>query len=319
MIPYLKITIAVIAILSSTLQLRAQDPHFTQFFSNPLYLNPAFAGSAGCSRITSSTRDQWPGISGTYFSSNISYDQYIYKRRSGLGINVMFENAAKTIYTSTADAYYSFYFPCRQDFLVNIAMNAGFGSKHLEWEKLTFPDQISSQNGFVFNTSQPAPEHPTKYYFNLGMGALFAYKKLIIGLSGDHLNYPDIGFFAKSRLHPKITFHGSYEFNIKDIASITPALLYHWQGSFYEILPTVFINIRYLKFGLGTRFSFKNIDCIYGIVGIQNNWMSFGYSYDCTLSKLTSATGGSHELSMMFKFNCKNKIDKFPVPEINGF
>ena len=29
----------------------AQDPSFTQFYSNPLYLNPAMAGSANCPRI----------------------------------------------------------------------------------------------------------------------------------------------------------------------------------------------------------------------------------------------------------------------------
>ena len=26
----------------------AQDPTFTQFYSNPLYLNPALAGATGC-------------------------------------------------------------------------------------------------------------------------------------------------------------------------------------------------------------------------------------------------------------------------------
>ena len=29
---------------------KAQDPEFTQYFANPLYLNPAFAGSARCPR-----------------------------------------------------------------------------------------------------------------------------------------------------------------------------------------------------------------------------------------------------------------------------
>ncbi|TNE76120.1 MAG: type IX secretion system membrane protein PorP/SprF, partial [Bacteroidetes bacterium] len=29
----------------------AQDPQFTQFYANPIYLNPAFAGSHGCPRF----------------------------------------------------------------------------------------------------------------------------------------------------------------------------------------------------------------------------------------------------------------------------
>jgi hypothetical protein len=30
---------------------KAQDPQFTQFYANPMYLNPAFAGTARCPRI----------------------------------------------------------------------------------------------------------------------------------------------------------------------------------------------------------------------------------------------------------------------------
>ena len=30
----------------------AQDPSFTQFYANPLYLNPAMAGSANCPRVS---------------------------------------------------------------------------------------------------------------------------------------------------------------------------------------------------------------------------------------------------------------------------
>ncbi len=44
----------------------AQDPEFTQFYANPLYLNPAFAGTARCPRICLNYRNQWPGITGTF-------------------------------------------------------------------------------------------------------------------------------------------------------------------------------------------------------------------------------------------------------------
>ena len=37
----------------------AQDPSFTQFYANPLYLNPAFAGTARCPRLNLNYRNQW--------------------------------------------------------------------------------------------------------------------------------------------------------------------------------------------------------------------------------------------------------------------
>ncbi|OUT70526.1 MAG: hypothetical protein CBB76_05960, partial [Crocinitomicaceae bacterium TMED16] len=48
----------VIACLSTTNlnSVRSQDPTFTQFFSNPIYLNPALAGSSGCPRFAMNYR-----------------------------------------------------------------------------------------------------------------------------------------------------------------------------------------------------------------------------------------------------------------------
>ena len=34
----------LLALVSGT-KVSAQDPHFSQFYANPLYLNPAFAGT----------------------------------------------------------------------------------------------------------------------------------------------------------------------------------------------------------------------------------------------------------------------------------
>ena len=48
-------------------------------------------------------------------------------------------------------------------------------------------------------------------------------------------------------------------------------------------------------------------DALIAIVGIETDIMRFGYSYDITISELTPATGGAHELSTTMKFDCKSK------------
>jgi hypothetical protein len=45
----------------------AQDVHFSQFFSNPVYLNPAFAGANVCPRMYEFQRPM-AFISGTFVS-----------------------------------------------------------------------------------------------------------------------------------------------------------------------------------------------------------------------------------------------------------
>ena len=53
----------------------AQDPIFTQFYSNPIYLNPAFAGSRVCPRFALNYRNEWPNISGNFITTAAAYDQ----------------------------------------------------------------------------------------------------------------------------------------------------------------------------------------------------------------------------------------------------
>ena len=45
-----KTGIALFAFFFSTHIAFAQDPAFSQFYANPLYLNPAFAGTNDCPR-----------------------------------------------------------------------------------------------------------------------------------------------------------------------------------------------------------------------------------------------------------------------------
>ena len=52
--------------LLGTLSAWAQDPQFTQFYANPLYLNPAFAGTVRCPRAVLNYRNQWPALTGTF-------------------------------------------------------------------------------------------------------------------------------------------------------------------------------------------------------------------------------------------------------------
>ena len=65
-----KILIALSALLFVPATASAQDPAFSQFYSNPLYLNPAFAGTNICPRVSLNYRDQWPGIGRTYVTTS---------------------------------------------------------------------------------------------------------------------------------------------------------------------------------------------------------------------------------------------------------
>src|SRR3954466_15447521 len=65
----------LLLLLSCSFLARAQDPHFSQFFSSPMTLNPAFTGKFdGVVRAAANYRNQWPTINRAYITGTASID-----------------------------------------------------------------------------------------------------------------------------------------------------------------------------------------------------------------------------------------------------
>src|ERR1700758_2863398 len=106
-----KITVCFLLFLSVfvTESAKAQDAEFTQFYANPLYLNPAFAGTARCPRFCLNYRNEWPGFYKTYITYSASYDQLFDNLTGGLGLIVVDDHAGNgTINTLDASGIYSY-------------------------------------------------------------------------------------------------------------------------------------------------------------------------------------------------------------------
>ena len=90
-----KLFVGVFILLFISMQSNAQDPAFSQFYANPLYLNPAFTGATpkGCPRVNFNYRDQWPGIERTFVTYSASWDQHVDAVGGGLGVLVTQDRA----------------------------------------------------------------------------------------------------------------------------------------------------------------------------------------------------------------------------------
>ena len=71
--------------------------------------------------------------------------------------------------------------------------------------------------------------------------------------------------------------------------------------------------------GIPTFGNYPKWDALILLVGYKTDQLHVGYSYDFTISKLLGATGGSHEVSVMFEFKTnkkrKRRIHAIPCPE----
>ena len=132
----------------------AQDPEFTQFYANKLYLNPAFAGSHNCPRVVMNYRNQWPAITGNFVTTAFAYDQHVDGIKGGLGLLVTNDQAGQsTLKTTRVSGIYSYRQAIGRKFSIKFGVEATFFQKSLDWSKLTFGDMIDPRRGFVYQTN----------------------------------------------------------------------------------------------------------------------------------------------------------------------
>src|SRR6185436_14274469 len=150
----------------------AQDPEFTQFYANPLYLNPAFAGSARCPRMNLNYRNQWPALTGTFVTYSASYDQHIDALNGGLGLLILNDKAGEgTLTTSNISMMYSYQLNINREFSIRAALQGTYVQKKVDWDKLTFGDIIDPRYGFIYPTLEFRPE-TTKNFWDFSAGVL---------------------------------------------------------------------------------------------------------------------------------------------------
>ena len=79
----------VVSVVSAHAQ---QDPQFTQYMFNTLYITPAYAGVDGVTQLTAIHRSQWLGYQSSFNDGGapttqmISFTSPIYKLKSGFGV-----------------------------------------------------------------------------------------------------------------------------------------------------------------------------------------------------------------------------------------
>jgi type IX secretion system PorP/SprF family membrane protein len=292
----------------------AQDPAFTQFYANPLYLNPAMAGTNKCPRVVLNYRNQWPALSGNYVTTSASYDQYVDAVSGGLGIRVLNDNAGRgTLNLFQINAIYSYQFNLSDAVSAVVGFEGGYFQRSLDWDKLTFGDQIDSRRGFIY-TSQDQERGGNADNVDFSSGFVVFSENFYVGGAVHHLFEPNESLIvANAPLERKYTFHAGATIPInKDIrgeseTSISPNFLYQQQFGFRQYNLGLYVKRGPLIGGAWYRFD----DAFIALLGVETDRFKIGYSYDLTTSELTTQTAGSHEISFTFNFNCRPQKKKF--------
>lgn len=295
-------------------QLRAQDPEFSQFYANALYLNPAMAGAKICPNAQLNFRQQWPGIAGTYSTVAASYDQYSYKVKGGIGLMAMQDRAGRGSLTTTGvGVVYAPMIPLSKHSSISFGIQAGYWQKAVNWSLLNFGDQIDPRTGFNQVTQETQPEQLRAGSFDLGAGFLFSSRRFYAGVATHHILEQNESLLGgTSKLPRKYTAHAGGMIPLgnstNDDSYISPNIMYRQQEDFKRLDLGVYVKKNALVGGLW----YRGRDAFIMLIGLDlDNGMRVGYSYDVTVSKLTNATAGAHEITLGWMFKCKKPQKKY--------
>lgn len=341
-----RILILLTAVMAfACMRVDAQDALFSQFYANPLYLNPAMAGTNVCPRIALNWRDQWPNLAGNYMTTTASFDEHFDKIYGGVGIILMHDRAGAGsgyLNTSTISPMYSLKIKIAKKFNIRMAVQVDFQDKYLNWTDLTFPDMIDPRYGFVYQTNETQPGNLHRWRAGFSAGFLGYTPHLYFGFAAHHFVSFALDGQAESFLNNsyaetydvlpvKWTAHIGAHFDLKrkskietnfgDI-SMSPNFVYQHQRYFNYFNFGLYMNFYPFTIGAWYRMSpaytikdeannvmgkINNSDAFILMAGLEYKWIKFGYSYDITLGPLKSETGGAHELSLQLLLPCPEK------------
>ena len=306
----------------------AQDPEYTQFFNNPIHVSPAYAGAYGIQgnvvpapRVVSSHRNQWPAMSGAFVTSGITFDRYVRALHGGLAFRVLKDDAGRgTLSSLQLATAYNYRTKIAEGWYLNLALEAAYFQRHLDWSKLSFRDMIDPSQGFIF-TTQDIYRGGFVRGSDFRAGGMIHSKKWTFGIVGSHLNEPNesvAGGTSTSIVPIKLTAHAAGTILITDKptleSNLHPQLIFHTQGdqrhfnagANFEMEPRSSNGSTRKIFSLGMWYRglaaqhYRDAFMVYA--GVETVGFKFGYSYDLTFSQLTPATGGAHEINLTFYF-----------------
>ena len=309
----------------------AQDPHFSQFFSSPLTLNPAFTGKFdGNYRIAGDYRNQWPTINNAFTTATASVDFHIMQDRIAsndtwgvgfMGYNDNSANGAVNFNYFTVSTAYHKGLDEEGYHQLGAGVQLTYANMLINTSNLKFEDQLTA-NGFTGVTSEIFNSSTLKSnYVDVNAGVLYNgsttdRNNFYVGVSLYHINRPKQEFTgAIYNLNPRATIHAGTYFPLGQSSTLHLSALQSFQGGASETVvggaiqlsaDDVTQNDFSLYVGSWVRFN----DAVIPYLGLEFNGYRLGMTYDINTSGLKAASQGTGGLEVSLIYTYKPNKDK---------
>jgi type IX secretion system PorP/SprF family membrane protein len=334
---HLVFPILLIGCLSLLSTVRGQDPNYSQFFSAPLYYNPAYTGINTGLRARFSFRDQWPNLPvdfRSYFFSADLGDRNL-PGSGGLGLIVNSNNEGiGFINDLSVGLSLAARIPISASVVSQVGIKAALVQKSINWNDFVFSDQLSEKYGNIYQSSFIPPTANKKVFPDFGVGGLLQFANPEgnvngnLGFAVDHVFQPDESFLSTATAPLPRKYVANLDLVISsggggaassmyatgganDPLKINPGIIYQNQLG----LSTVEGGLNLLKYniyiGAWYKASWGGIsggDAVALLVGYRYTFaedmsIKFMYSYDLATTGNLEGLGGAHEISVVLDFD----------------
>ena len=308
----------------------AQDVSFSQFYANPLYLNPAFAGSVGVPRTALQYRNQWHQFNEAFTTYSVAFDVPVKKLQGGVGLHVMNDAQANQLLNAVQiNGAYAVYIQLNENYRLHGGLQAGIHQNSLRVNELVFPDNVDINYGNHGISGEIGYLTDPNYSFvDFSTGMLVYSNRIFFGLAAHHLTEPNQSYISGSldagKLYRKYSLHFGAQLPVyrhghwRKKFDVSPQLIFQQQGGFTQINYGMFLTKKGLTAGTWFRQNFGlRYDAVIFLVGFFKKKWQFTYSYDMTVSGLWGDTGGTSEISLTFLL--KEITSKKELPFFNKY
>jgi len=281
-----------------------QDEQLTLYNYNPLYYNPAYAGSRDALSFVALGRFQWVNFEGAPNTQWFSVHAPIVGNALGMGAHFVNDKIGARNRTS---AYYDVSSSIRlnqDNARLAFGLSAGVDMLSMNFSNLTVHDATDPYYGQNMSTNR----------FNMGAGVYYYSERTYIGASMPRVlevkntNVQNL-FHTLNQRH--LFLSAGHVFTLNSVLKLKPTTLIKFTPNAPVTVDANLNLLLYNRLWIGVLYRYQEAIGVNAVFRIRD-FMQVGYSYDFPVNGLSSYQAGSHELLLQFDVKFKNSIYTSP-------
>ncbi|MDX1477582.1 MAG: PorP/SprF family type IX secretion system membrane protein [Saprospiraceae bacterium] len=280
-------------------------PQYSLYMLDRYQFNPAYAGMDASLSINAAYRTQWVDLPGNPVQEHINAHMPLYLLNGAVGVKLMHETIGAE---NTVRASVSYNYVLEGNFgLISAGVSAGIIQKSLDGALLRAPDGEYEGPTIIHND----PNLPIGLVRGIkplvAAGAYYIGDQFEAGISVTDVSFGALEFDGiRFSGRPALVAFGEYYLEGLEGFDIYPTFLLRSDLSQTQVEVAVRgVYDDFLSAGVGLRgYSTHTLDAVVLFAGLKlSEHVSMAYGFDLTISPLSQATRGTHEVVLKYNLN----------------